>query len=110
MSSRVRPVVLKFGGASLADPNGILHDVRALRKTGTPLVLVVSAREGVTDLLSEGLAHPRAKKRHREILEQVRRAHPGLPTRVAGSSTDCAACSPSWRRPPMSIRRCRTGS
>ena len=82
MTRNVRPVVLKFGGASLADPNRILHDVRLFRETRTPLVLVVSAREGVTDLLSEGLAHPRAKKRHREILEQIRRAHPGLP--VAG--------------------------
>jgi len=82
LTHKVRPVVLKFGGASLADPNRILHDVRVLRATRTPLVLVVSAREGVTDLLSEGLAHPRARKRHREILEQIRRGHPGLP--VAG--------------------------
>ncbi|MGP8076011.1 MAG: aspartate kinase [Thermoplasmata archaeon] len=82
MTRRTPPVVLKFGGASLADPAGVLHDVRALRAEGVHLVVVASAREGVTDLLSEALAHPRSKDRHRKILEEVRRAHPGLP--VAG--------------------------
>jgi aspartate kinase len=79
VTRRSRPVVLKFGGASLADPDRVLLDVRTVREDGTPLVVVASAREGVTDLLSEGLAHPRARDRHREILEHVRREHPGLP-------------------------------
>lgn len=79
MTKAVRPVVLKFGGASLADPNRVLRDVQSFRREGTPLVVVASAREGITDLLAEGLAHPRSKDRHREILEQVRRSHPGLP-------------------------------
>jgi bifunctional aspartokinase / homoserine dehydrogenase 1 len=77
-----RPVVLKFGGAALADPDRVLHDVRNLRDEGMPVVVVASAREGVTDLLSEGLAHPRSSDRHREILERIRRKHHGLP--VAG--------------------------
>ena len=79
MSRKVRPVVLKFGGASLADPERVLRDVRTLRNEGAPLVIVASAREGVTDRISEGLAHPRSVDRHREILEKIRREHPGLP-------------------------------
>jgi aspartate kinase len=72
-------VVVKFGGASLADPDQVLRDVRTVRESGTPLVVVASAREGVTDLLSDGLAHPRSPNRHREVVESIRRAHPGLP-------------------------------
>jgi bifunctional aspartokinase / homoserine dehydrogenase 1 len=79
LSRRPRPVVVKFGGASLADPARVLRDVRSLREGGTPLVVVASAREGVTDLLSEGLAHPRSSRRHREVLDLIRRKHPGLP-------------------------------
>ena len=79
MSRAPPPVVLKFGGASLADPDRVLHDVQTVREDGTPLVVVASAREGVTDLVSEGLSHPRSRTRHREILEAIRKAHPGLP-------------------------------
>jgi len=73
------PVVLKFGGASLADPTHVVTDVEAIRNNGTPVVVVASAREGVTDLLTEALSHPRSPQRHREILETLRRGHPGLP-------------------------------
>lgn len=79
MTRSPRPVVLKFGGASLADPARVLRDVRELRAEGAPVVVVASAREGVTDLLSEGLAHPRSKDRHREIVDHLREDHPGLP-------------------------------
>jgi len=72
------PVVLKFGGASLADPGSVIRSVRAARDDGTPIVVVASAREGVTDLLTDALAHPRSPARHAEVLESVRRAHPGL--------------------------------
>ncbi|HYA54769.1 MAG TPA: aspartate kinase [Thermoplasmata archaeon] len=78
MSRSAAPVVLKFGGASLSDTDRVLHDVRAVRSEGCPLVVVVSAREGVTDLLADGLAHPRSSRRHQEVVEAVRRAHPGL--------------------------------
>jgi aspartate kinase len=74
-----RPVVLKFGGASLADPVRVRHDVRELRAEGAPVVVVASAREGVTDLLSDALAHPRSQERHRSTLDRIREGHPGLP-------------------------------
>jgi bifunctional aspartokinase / homoserine dehydrogenase 1 len=73
------PIVLKFGGASLSDPAKLARDVDRVRAEGAPLVLVASAREGVTDLLSEALAHPRAAARHRRIWEEIRRRHPNLP-------------------------------
>jgi len=73
------PIVLKFGGASLADPARVSLDVEAARKGGAPVVVVASAREGVTDLLMDALSHPRSPPRHREVLETLRRGHPGLP-------------------------------
>jgi aspartate kinase len=76
---RRAPVVLKFGGASLENPARIADDVRALRATGTPVVIVASAREGVTDLLASGVAHRRSRATHRRIIEQLRRRHPDLP-------------------------------
>jgi len=79
VSPKRSPVVLKFGGASLADAGRVLADVRAVRDAHVPLVVVASAREGVTDLLSAGIDHPRSKERHRAIVDQVRRDHPGLP-------------------------------
>ena len=78
MSRAPPPVVLKFGGASLADPGSVIRSVRAARDDGTPIVVVASAREGVTDLLTDALAHPRSPARHATVLESVRRAHPGL--------------------------------
>ena len=76
---RQAPVVLKFGGASLADPTRVLADVRGVQAEGSPLVVVASAREGVTDLLTEALSHPRSVPRHDRVLEAVRKSHPGLP-------------------------------
>ena len=79
MASRsTGPLVVKFGGASLTDPARVIEDVRAVRKDGTPVVVVVSARQGVTDLLLNGLAHPRAAALHRTILAQLAERHPGL--------------------------------
>ncbi len=73
------PIVLKFGGAPLSDLNRVLSDVRGALSERAPVVVVASAREGVTDLLQEAIAHPRSRVRHRRILEKVRRLHPGLP-------------------------------
>ncbi len=73
------PVVLKFGGASLEDVQRVARDVRSVRSEGAPVVVVASAREGVTDLLSRALARPRSRSLHREILARVRDRHPDLP-------------------------------
>jgi aspartate kinase len=77
--SRRRPVVLKFGGASLENPSRIADAVRDLRSTGTPVVLVASAREGVTDLLQTAAARRRSRAAHRRVVDELRRRHPDLP-------------------------------
>jgi len=73
------PIVVKFGGASLADPSRIATELRSLGASGTPVVVVASAREGVTDLLERALRHPRARRQHAELLDEIRRRHPRLP-------------------------------
>jgi aspartate kinase len=73
------PVVLKFGGAALSDVQGILARIRAVQAEGAPVVLVASAREGVTDLLTRVLAHPRSRVEHGRILRRIEGRHPELP-------------------------------
>lgn len=80
MGPALAPVVLKFGGASLTDPAQVLRDVRATLAEGAPLVVVASAREGVTDLLSEALGHPRSAGVHQKIVAEIARRHPDLPS------------------------------
>jgi len=76
---RKAPVVVKFGGASLEDPRRVARDLRSVLDEGAPVVVVASAREGITDLLSSALAHPRSRSAHQRILGEVRRRHPDLP-------------------------------
>jgi len=78
VSRRSPPLVLKFGGASLADLDRVVRDVVRARRGGRPLVLVASAREGVTDLLTQALDHPRSVPRHQKVLDEVRSLHPSL--------------------------------
>jgi len=78
VSRRRSPVVLKFGGASLTDIDRVVRDVVEARSEGRPLVLVASAREGVTDRLTGALEHPHSIARHRRVLEEVHSLHPGL--------------------------------
>jgi aspartate kinase len=79
MTPRRPPVVLKFGGAALEDPGRVARDIREVLDEKAPVVVVASARQGVTDLLSEVLAHPRVSSRHRRAMAELRRLHPGLP-------------------------------
>ena len=73
------PLVLKFGGASLGRPDVIAQEVAAARTRGETVVVVASAREGVTDHLEEAIAHPRGRVRHRRLLAALRADHPDLP-------------------------------
>ena len=79
MNRVVNPaLVVKFGGAALADPARVVRTVRSLRARAGPLVVVVSARERVTDLLLEVVRRPRDRGHHREVVEEIRRLHSGL--------------------------------
>jgi bifunctional aspartokinase / homoserine dehydrogenase 1 len=72
------PIVLKFGGASLAKPDRVVADVRAALGEGRPLVVVASAREGVTDRLSLGIQRRRSPALHARIVRELQEGHPGL--------------------------------
>jgi aspartate kinase len=70
-------VVLKFGGESLQAPRRVTALVRETRRGPTPVVVVVSARRGVTDLLrhaAEGTGPAPSALR-----TELRRLNPGLP-------------------------------
>ncbi len=74
------PLVMKFGGASLADPARVLRTVRNARARGRSVVLVVSAREHVTDLLLAAMRRPHDATGHRRLVGRIARRHPGLPS------------------------------
>ncbi|MCI4366713.1 MAG: aspartate kinase [Thermoplasmata archaeon] len=73
-----RPIVVKFGGASLRSPTDVARRVRAHQQLGEELVLVASARAGVTDGLERILLAPRARRLHAKILHRIEGLHPGL--------------------------------
>lgn len=80
-----RPVVVKFGGATLSEPSAVIRWVSALRSGHRPVVVVLSARAGVTDLLKSIVANPRSHANHRRILARIERLHRGLPPTGTGS-------------------------
>ncbi|HLY77543.1 MAG TPA: hypothetical protein VKT21_06625, partial [Thermoplasmata archaeon] len=73
------PVVVKFGGATLSKPDLVLQWIRERRDAEGALVVVLSAREGVTDLLRSVVASPRARSKHARVLRRIAALHPGLP-------------------------------
>ncbi len=73
------PVVLKFGGASLEDPVRVAREIHDAQVDHTPLVVVSSAREGITDLLHGAVQHARSAELHDRVVREVRRRHSGLP-------------------------------
>ncbi len=76
---RKAPVILKFGGASLSDPDRLARHVLTTLATGAPVILVVSARKGITDQLQRALAGPRSRTAHAQIYRRIAAAHPKLP-------------------------------
>jgi aspartate kinase len=72
-----RPVVVKFGGASLADPVAVAARLASLRAEGWPVIAVVSARAGVTDRLVRAMGHPTDSAGHRRTVADLRALHPG---------------------------------
>lgn len=76
---RRAPVVVKFGGESLSEPELVVRRVRELRRGGTPVVVVVSARAGVTDLLKRVFDPSAPRRDAEELVAEIRRIHPELP-------------------------------
>ena len=108
---RPRLEVWKFGGASLADAAAVRHAVALVRAHRGPLVVVVSALAGVTDLLLDGArrsvaGEPEAAsaaaatflRRHRDLAHALVPAGPGA----------ARASSPPPTPRPASTGRSRT--
>jgi aspartate kinase len=72
-------VVLKFGGEALAEPPLVVRRVQTLLARGHAVVVVVSARAGVTDLLRDLADAPPEPGTVARRLERLRASHPGLP-------------------------------
>lgn len=74
-----KPVVLKFGGESLSEPELVIARIRELRRRGTPTVVIVSARAGVTNRLRSVYDPRRPKSRSSFVVAELRRLNPELP-------------------------------
>jgi aspartate kinase len=72
------PIVLKFGGATLSKPAQVVDWVNRRRAAEGAVVVVLSAREGVTDLLRSIIDTPRARAGHARVLRQIAELHPKL--------------------------------
>ena len=74
-----RPIVLKFGGESLSAPEEVLRLILKSRRNKTDVVVVASAREGVTDLLKTALRTGADRPSPRSLVQELARLHPDLP-------------------------------
>jgi aspartate kinase len=69
------PIVVKFGGGALRSARPAVERIRSYLRTGERVVVVASARAGVTDALEE-LAYPRTSPaRRRALLQWIARLH-----------------------------------
>ncbi|MCI4360913.1 MAG: aspartate kinase [Thermoplasmata archaeon] len=72
-----RPVVAKFGGESMAEPDLVVGRIRTIRREGFPVVVVVSARAGVTDLLRRTLLREEGTSNVPALVADLAALHPG---------------------------------
>ncbi|MFZ0829605.1 MAG: aspartate kinase [Thermoplasmata archaeon] len=71
------PLVVKFGGATLSKPAEVVRWISQRCAGEGATVIVLSAREGVTDLLRSIVQAPRARAAHARALRRIRDLHPG---------------------------------
>lgn len=68
--------VLKFGGTSVANSKSLTNVLEIIKKQDQPVVVVVSALGGVTDLLMEMLALAQSRKEHfKNNLTEIEKRH-----------------------------------
>lgn len=72
------PIVVKFGGATLSKPARVVEWVRSRATSAGGTVVVLSAREGVTDLLRGAVNAPRNVRSHERTLRRIEALHPKL--------------------------------
>lgn len=73
------PVVVKFGGATLTRPDQVVSWIQGRRARDKSLVVVLSAREGVTDLLRSIVESPGQSREHARSLQRIIELHPEMP-------------------------------
>ncbi|MCI4336518.1 MAG: aspartate kinase [Thermoplasmata archaeon] len=103
---RRRPIVVKFGGESLADPDRVRKAIEALQKEGRPVVVIVSARAGVTDLLRTLIKDGNGRPAPESVAQTLDRAHPGLPRAGRRSLSEIvrlAKTVPPYHAPPPAV-------
>lgn len=90
MTTTPKPIVMKFGGTSMKDAGTIRRsaELATTSSPGRPVVAVVSAMDGVTEMLLElgdaAAADNRAAVR--QLLEQVRDKHTAAAQALGGSA------------------------
>ena len=95
-----RPTVHKFGGAALADASAIRRAIDIMRQQHGPIVVVVSALSGITDLLLELVSAAergevaavvagadRFRRRHHEVARELLGARHSAPVAQAVDDT-----------------------
>lgn len=75
-------VIVKFGGAALGTEASLTSVVEEVRHGTRPRLVVVSAREGVTDLLKAAIAAPTDRALHERALERLAERHADGPREV----------------------------
>jgi aspartate kinase len=73
-----RPIVLKFGGVALDSVGQVAELVRATAAGDRAVVVVSSARSGVTDRIESILRTPTARRAHARELATIAERHPDL--------------------------------
>jgi len=96
-----RPIVLKFGGESLGHPDRVIHRIRTVGARGTPVVVVVSARAGVTDRLRSVRDWNGGGDRVAELRRALERLHPGLPPAGVAALAQLETLVAAVRRSPV---------
>lgn len=105
-ASQSGPLVLKLGGAALSEPDrAIDYVVRSLR-VHREVVVVVSARAGITDAIAGWLAAPPGGRQVDALLDRLRRRHAPIDPEVErclGSMRYDLEEIPAHRRSPDPI-------
>jgi aspartate kinase len=71
------PIVVKFGGTSLERPDRVASVLEAVEGEGAPVVVVASARAGVTDALLAHVERGAERASSDALLALLRSRHPG---------------------------------
>lgn len=93
------PLVLKFGGAALGRKDRVDRAIQMVKQADPPVVVVVSAREGITDRLKQCADRTGERGLHEKLLDDLKELHEGIP-RVLNANIDGLKRELSESNPP----------